>query len=184
MDLLLNSHIYIYVDIFIRILNHMKLILLQAVYCKLQQGKGQDPQECPWVTYGTYRKSGRAKVQTAKQHQQPAAEWVLITHATVAHPCMRRCEWSQLWYALGIHSFRCCCCCRILSSPWLCHNDRKIHRKRHKKTQNFSRHASREWPSSVSLIVSPRKRKMTTKAMHDSVPSACKMSRSVQAPTF
>ncbi len=53
-----------------------------------------------------------------------------------------------------------------------------------KKTQNFSRHASREWPSSVSLIVSPRKRKMTTRAMHDSVPSACKMSRSVQAPTF
>ena len=69
-------------------------------------------------------------------------------------------------------------------SPWLCHIHRKIHRKQLKKYQNFSRHASREWPSSVSLIVSPRKRKITTKAMHDSVPSACKINRLVQPPAF
>lgn len=79
--------------------------------------------------------------------------------------------------------FLACCCC-ILLSPWLCHIHRKIHRKQLKKSQNFSRHASREWPSSVSLIVSPRKRKITTKAMHDSVPSACKINRLVQPPAF
>ena len=80
--------------------------------------------------------------------------------------------------------FLACCCCCILLSPWLCHIHRKIHRKQLKKSQNFSRHASREWPSSVSLIVSPRKRKITTKAMHDSVPSACKINRLVQPPAF
>ena len=97
------------------------------------------------------------------------------TLASVAHRCMSEtCECHSFCMHWVFIIFLACCCCCILLSPWLCHIHRKIHRKQLNKSQNFSRHASREWPSSVSLIVSPRKRKITTKAMHDSVPSACK----------